>query len=80
MHQMAALRTHGSGWQPSCYSERQGRFKKRGASMVRQLFEVLFVVSLFALVAAPVVGVLLLAWPRKPAGRSVRASQIHAHV
>jgi hypothetical protein len=48
--------------------------------MVRQLFEVLFVVTLFALVAAPVVGVLLLAWPRRHAGRIVRSSQIHAHV
>ena len=46
--------------------------------MVRQLFDVLFVVTLFALVAAPVIGVLLLAWPRRLASRTVRTRQIHA--
>jgi len=48
--------------------------------MVQQLFEVFFVVTLVALVAAPVIGVLLLALPRKQLDRTVTASQIHAHV
>jgi hypothetical protein len=45
--------------------------------MVQQLFETLFVVSLIALVAAPVVGALFLVWPRH-APRPVRTSQVHA--
>jgi hypothetical protein len=46
--------------------------------MVQQLFETLFVVSLIALVAAPVVGALFLVWPRRHAPRPVRMSQVHA--
>ena len=47
--------------------------------MVQQLFEALFVVSLIALVMAPIIGVLLLALPRRTVGRTVRTGQIHAH-
>ena len=48
--------------------------------MVQQVFEVSFVITLFTLVAAPILGVLLLALPRGNAERTVRARQIHAHV
>jgi hypothetical protein len=47
--------------------------------MVQQLFEVLFLVSLIALVASPVVGALFLVWPRRNARlRPVQTSQVHA--
>jgi hypothetical protein len=48
--------------------------------MVQQLFEVFFVITLVALAAAPVIGVLLLALPRKKLDWAVTASHIHAHV
>jgi hypothetical protein len=48
--------------------------------MVQQLFEVFFVITLVALAAAPVIGVLLLALPRKKLDRAVTASHVHAHV
>jgi hypothetical protein len=48
--------------------------------MVQQLFEVFFVVTLVALAAAPIIGVLLLALPRKKLERTVTASQIPARV
>ncbi len=47
--------------------------------MVQQLCEVLFVVTLVALVAAPIVGVLLLALPRKKVDRTVHTNHVHAH-
>jgi hypothetical protein len=48
--------------------------------MAQQLFEALFVVSLVALVMAPIIGVLLLALPRSNTERAVHTHQIHAHV
>jgi hypothetical protein len=47
--------------------------------MVQQLFETFFVVTLVMLAAGPVIGVLLLALPRKTLDRTVTASHIHAH-
>jgi hypothetical protein len=47
--------------------------------MVQQLFEALFVVTLVSLVVAPVVGGLLLAWPRRSVDRgAVRIDPVHA--
>ena len=47
--------------------------------MVQQLFGALFVVSLVALIVAPVIGALLLVWPRQNADRRiVRTAQAHA--
>ena len=49
--------------------------------MVQQLFEAFFVVSLVGLVSAPVVGLLLLAWPQRKVGqRVVGARQVQARV
>lgn len=47
--------------------------------MIEQLYEALFVVSLFGLLAAPVAGVVCLAWPRRAAARRrARTSEIQA--
>ena len=46
--------------------------------MMLQLFEALFAVTLVGLVAAPIAGLVLLAWPRKRIARPiVPATQVH---